>query len=249
MAAAEFTTHVRTADGWTAPVTVTRKRVRNLNLRVRADGSVTLSIPWRTSAQTVQDFLDRKARWIRERVERRTATPDAAPIPFDGPEAGTLPLWGKLVNAAEAFELDNVPTANDADFGREYVGTSPSDLQTRINTLYRTELARALPDVASQAEKAMGVHASRWQIRRMKTRWGSCTPKTGAIRINSALAAYPPTCLDFVVAHELTHLMEPSHNQRFHMLIDVYCPDNRDIARLLKKSAREVAREREQRIF
>ena len=78
----------------------------------------------------------------------------------------------------------------------------------------------------------------------MKTRWGSCTPKTGAIRINARLAAYPPTCLEMVVTHELVHLMEPSHNTRFHMLLDTYCPRNREALMLLKHGAREIATDR-----
>ena len=87
----------------------------------------------------------------------------------------------------------------------------------------------------------MPVHATRWSVRRMRTRWGSCTPKTGAIRINSALAAYPPECLDYVVTHELMHLLEPSHNARFHVLLDRFYPRNRDVAGLLKRPARDVA--------
>ena len=75
----------------------------------------------------------------------------------------------------------------------------------------------------------------------MKSRWGSCTPATRAIRINTNLAAYPPACLEFVVAHELVHLMEPSHNARFHALLDVYCPRNRETSALLRRSARDVA--------
>lgn len=70
----------------------------------------------------------------------------------------------------------------------------------------------------------------------MKTRWGSCTPKTGAIRINARLAAYPPECLEFVVAHELVHLLEPSHNARFHALLDEFCPGNRHPAKLLREA-------------
>lgn len=259
MAQSEFIAVVRDTDGWSVPVTVTRKRVRNLNLRVHSDGSVTLSIPWRTSAETAQGFLNRKAIWIRKRVERRAAVSDDGPIPLDGPEAGTLPLWGELANAADALGLkkalsnsptplrplgeNRVPAVRETDSNLRRDSIDPSELQARIDAFYRAELARKLPDVVSQVERAMGVHASRWQIRHMKTRWGSCTPKTGAIRINSALAAYPPACLDYVVAHELTHLMEPSHNKRFHMLLDIYCPDNREIAKLLKRSAREVARE------
>lgn len=84
-------------------------------------------------------------------------------------------------------------------------------------------------------EIAMGVAVSRVSVRSMKTRWGSCTPKTGAIRIARELAAYPVECLDMVVAHELVHLLEPSHNHRFHALLDTYCPNNRALSQRLKQ--------------
>ena len=81
----------------------------------------------------------------------------------------------------------------------------------------------------------MGVTVARVSVRSMKTRWGSCTPKTGAIRIARELAAYPVECLDMVVAHELVHLLEPSHNQRFHALLDTCCPNNRALSQRLKQ--------------
>ena len=231
MSQTSFIAYACTLDGWTVPVTVTRKRVRRLNLRVREDGSVALSIPWYTSAATAYDFLERKASWIRERVERREARAEEPLVPIAGADAGTLPLWGHLVDAAEALGLE-------AD---ELSALLPEELQKRIDALYRREVMQMLPGVVARVEATMPVHATRWSVRRMRTRWGSCTPKTGAIRINSALAAYPPKCLDYVVVHELTHLMEPSHNARFHALLDRYCPENRKIAALLKHPAREGA--------
>ena len=233
MPQASFIAHVRTADGWTALVTVTRKRVRNLNLRVHADGSVALSIPWRTSPNTAQDFLDRKADWIRERVERRAAQAKETLVPSTGSHAGTLPLWGELADAAKVLGLEK-----QSELG----ALSPDELQARIDALYRQEVVRTLPAVVARIEAPMGIHAIRWSVRCMKTRWGSCTPKTRAIRINSALAAYPPACLDYVVTHELTHLLEPSHNTRFHALLNRFCPSNRESAAILKRPAREVCR-------
>ena len=216
-------------DGRTLPVQVTRKRVRNLNLRVRADGSVALSVPPGASAAAAQDFLDRRAAWIAERMDARERAAEAALVPASGPDAGTLPLWGELVAAADALGIED-PAALPAD-----------ELRRRIDVLYRREVARVLPDLAARIEADMGVAAARWSVRTMKTRWGSCTPRTAAIRINAALAAYPPSCLEYVVAHELAHLMEPSHNRRFHMLLGIYCPDNRTAAAVLKRPAREVA--------
>ena len=188
------------------PVEVERRRVRRLNLRVRADGSAHLSVPWRATLEQAQRFLDEHEAWLRAHVARRE---QAAGEVADG----LVPLWGHLVPLPE--------------------GTSTDEL-------WREALAGRLPEVAARMEAALGVRASGWQLRDMSTRWGSCTPRTGKIRVNVRLAAYPPTCLDYVVAHELTHLLEPSHNARFHELLARAYPDERSARALLRRSPRET---------
>lgn len=214
-------------DGLEIPVSVVRKRVKNLNLRVRADGTVTLSIPQHLPLARAREFLDRKGDWIAERVRRnieRRPSPD-----FAGEPPNRIPLWGKLV------PRDSVQANSGQDVGGQGAPGQTTMDQAALDELYRTEVLRALPGIVERMEARIGVHAARWSVRVMKTRWGSCTPKTGAIRINARLAAYPPECLEFVVAHELVHLLEPSHNARFHALLDEFCPDNRGIARRLKQ--------------
>ena len=230
-------------DGLEIPVSVVRKRVKNLNLRVRADGTVMLSIPQHLPLARAQEFLERKGSWIAERVRRnieRKPSPD-----FAGELPNRIPLWGKLV-PRDSVQANPGQTASSRNAGGQGVGSSAIPGQdavgqavpgrTVIDELYRTEVLRALPNVVKRMETRIGVHAARWSARVMKTRWGSCTPKTGAIRINARLAAYPPECLEFVVAHELVHLLEPSHNARFHALLDEFCPDNRHLAKLLKEA-------------
>lgn len=224
-------------DGLEIPVSVVRKRVKNLNLRVRADGTVTLSIPQHLPLARAQEFLERKGSRIAERVRRnieRRPSPD-----FAGELPNRIPLWGKLVprdsvQANSGQDVGGQGAGGRAIPGQGAPGQTTID-QAALDELYRTEVLRALPDVVERMEARIGVHATRWSVRVMKTRWGSCTPKTGAIRINARLAAYPPECLEFVVAHELVHLLEPSHNARFHTLLDEFCPDNRGIARRLKQ--------------
>ena len=131
-----------------------------------------------------------------------------------GPGDGGVPLWGRLATLPEG---------------------------TDVAELYRAEVARALPEVVVRMEAASGLHATGWQLRDMRTRWGSCTPATGRIRVNTRLAAYPPTCLDYVVAHELTHLAEASHNKRFHSLLAAIYPDEARARALLRRDAREIA--------
>lgn len=219
-------------DGLEIPVSVVRKRVKNLNLRVRADGTVTLSIPQHLPLARAREFLDRKGDWIAERVRRnieRRPSPDLA-----GELPDRIPLWGKLV-PRDSVQANSGQAASDRDAsGQGAPGQTTID-QAALDELYRTEVLRALPDIVERMEARIGVHAARWSVRVMKTRWGSCTPKTGTIRINARLAAYPTECLEFVVAHELVHLLEPSHNARFHALLDEFCPDNRGIARRLKQ--------------
>lgn len=235
-------------DGLEIPVSVVRKRVKNLNLRVRADGTVTLSIPQHLPLARAREFLDRKGEWIAERVRcniERRPSPDLA-----GELPDRIPLWGKLVPRDSVQANSGQDVGGQGAGGRAIPGQAASGRdaggqgapgqttidQAALDELYRTEVLRALPDVAERMEARIGVHATRWSARVMKTRWGSCTPKTGAIRINARLAAYPPECLEFVVAHELLHLLEPSHNARFRTLLDEFCPDNRHPAKLLREA-------------
>lgn len=235
-------------DGLEIPVSVVRKRVKNLNLRVRADGAVTLSIPQHLPLARAHEFLERRGNWIAERVHRNIERRPS--LDFVGELPDRIPLWGKLVpldtdqanrgqesggQAAPGQASVNQVAPGQAAPGRTAPGRTAID-QIAIDELYRTEVLRALPDVAKCMEARIGVHATRWSVRTMKTRWGSCTPKTGAIRINARLAAYPAECLEFVVAHELVHLLEPSHNARFHALLDEFFPDNRRLAKLLRKA-------------
>lgn len=187
-------------------VEVERRRVRNLNLRVRPDGSAHLSIPSRATLEDARRFLATHEVWLLEHVRRRT---EAA-----APDDGLVPLWGRLVPRPDGIPDDG---------------------------LYRDEMARRLPGVVSRMEAATGLRASAWQLRAMKSRWGSCTPGTARIRINVRLAAYPPECLDYVVAHELTHLAEPTHDARFHALLARAFPDERGARAILRQDARALA--------
>ena len=186
-------------------VEVERKRVRRINLRVRPDGTVHMSVPWHVGREVAQVFLDEHKTWLEQALARCAKRAEAK---ARSAQEGTVRLWGKPTE---------LPEGGDAA------------------ALYRDEVARALPDAVKRMEAATGQHASGWQLRDMKTRWGSCTPKTGRIRINIRLAAYDPVCLDYVVAHELTHLAEPSHNARFHALLHAAFPQDREARALLRQ--------------
>lgn len=135
----------------------------------------------------------------------------------------------------KSLKPEQIPVSRWALWGVEQPACSEIQTLADLDKRYRPELERALPEVVARMEPLVGVHASGWQLRAMSSRWGSCTVQTKKIRINVRLAAYPPECLDYVVAHELTHLLEPSHNARFHELLQRVIPNEREIRAILRK--------------
>lgn len=81
----------------------------------------------------------------------------------------------------------------------------------------------------------MGVKVGRVFVQRMKTKWGSCNPSSGAIRLNTELAKKPPECLEYIVVHEMAHLLEPTHNTRFISLMDLFLPHWRHLRDVLNQ--------------
>ncbi len=90
---------------------------------------------------------------------------------------------------------------------------------------WREVVSACVPPLVEAWEPIMGVKAGKLAYRNMKSRWGSCQPATGRICINVRLALYPPECLEYVVVHELCHLLERGHGPKFHALMDRFMPD------------------------
>jgi predicted metal-dependent hydrolase len=103
-------------------------------------------------------------------------------------------------------------------------GTSEEKRQAIIAGWYRRQLKEAATGLIARWEAILGVQAGRVFVQRMKTRWGSCNPDSRAIRLNTELAKKPVQCLEYIVAHELTHLLERHHNARFKTLLDAHLP-------------------------
>ena len=180
-------------------------------------------------------------------VERKAVRRINLRVRPDGTARMSVP-WAMGREAAEAFLAEHAEWLEravarsaqrnaEAAEGAFALWGRPAELPVgaRAAELWRDELERALPGAVARMELATGLHAAGWQLRDMKTRWGSCTPGTGRIRINVRLAAYDPLCLDYVVAHELTHLAEPSHNARFHALLRAAFPQEAEARARLRR--------------
>jgi predicted metal-dependent hydrolase len=111
-----------------------------------------------------------------------------------------------------------------------------ANIQQRAKILYdwyREQLRTLLPTLLEKWQIALGVTASDWGIKKMKTRWGTCNIRARRVWINLELAKKPIECLEYIVVHELLHLVERRHSERFHALMDKYLPTWRSVRELL----------------
>ncbi|KUK55632.1 MAG: Uncharacterized protein XD77_0359 [Marinimicrobia bacterium 46_47] len=113
-------------------------------------------------------------------------------------------------------------------------GMDRDERKVLLEDWYRRQLKKVIPDFISHWEPVLGVHVKEWRVKKMKTRWGSCNIQAQRIWLNLELAQRPPKCLEYIVVHEMTHLLERYHNARFYRLMDSWMPDWRDYKELLK---------------
>ena len=202
-------------------VLLTRKAVKNINLRVRAsDAMVTVSAPRRVSLSLIESFVASRRAWIeahQARLLQRQKTAPQAVVTRDG---ASLLLWGE--KAVLRINSDEAAEAGYLDI--QVRSTSSDAVSVGLDKVLRGLLIREIRQMASVWEPKIAA-AGPYRIRKMKSRWGSCNTRSGAITVNLALVHYPKSCLEYVLVHELTHLLEPSHNRRFHSLVEGFMPD------------------------
>ena len=114
-------------------------------------------------------------------------------------------------------------------------GTGPARKQEILDAWYREQIRQAVPDLLAKWEPLIGEKAGRLFLQQMKTRWGGCNPTTRNIRLNTELAKKPPECLEYIVVHELLHMLERKHNDRFVALMSEHLPQWRYYQDLLSR--------------
>ena len=93
-----------------------------------------------------------------------------------------------------------------------------------LNKFYRLELKKQIPSLSEKWEKITGIDVNEFRIKKMKTKWGSCTPEHNRIWLNLELAKKPLQCLEYVLVHEMTHIIEKNHTKKFKLLMDSFMP-------------------------
>ena len=217
-------------------IEVVRKNIRNIHLKVcPPNGHVRISAPLRMNLDVIRSFAISRVHWVRKHQQRMRERPQSMPLEYVDGESHFL--WGSpcLLQVRETRASAKVELIGGRLLLDVRAGTKSRKKRALLDEWYRARLMEALPELTRKWERLTGVKAGRLSVRRMKTRWGSCNTRTGHIRLNTELAKKRPACLEYVLVHELVHVLEPSHNHRFKALMDGFMPEWRSWRAELKK--------------
>ncbi|NLK99465.1 MAG: M48 family metallopeptidase [Clostridiales bacterium] len=210
-------------------IEVVRKKIKNMYLKVSAhDGKVSVSAPLRTKDEVIINFVRSKIDWIEKKKIKYEKTCMQNQLNYVDGE--THYVWGKpyilKINYDSRGRIDLVD--NKLIIATD-IHSSKEQRERLLMNWYRQQLEERLPKLFEKWEAIIGVKASKVTIRNMKSRWGSCNTRDNRISINLQLSKKPQICLEYVVVHELVHILEPSHNSVFKGYMDSFLPNWRKI--------------------
>lgn len=207
---------------------LTRKAVKNINIRVRADGSVGVSAGRQVPQGEIESILQQKAAFLLQALDHFAAQP-VRPDPGDYGPGAVVYLLGKphgvvlaqgMHNGVEETEENVILTVKD-----------PQDPVLRTKTM-EAFLSRRCLEVTEQlcrhiqpAMVPLGVPLPEIKVRSMTSRWGTCKPSAGRITFARQLVGAPLVCVEYVVCHELVHFLHPNHSKAFYTCLAAFLPD------------------------
>lgn len=210
-------------------IALTRKQVKHVHLSVHPpNGRVTMVVPQATRLAAARAYAISKLRWIRDQREKLRTQPRELPRAFVTRESHYL--WGRryLLTVQEIDTKPSVVAKNQRLVMTVRPGASASKRAEVMHEWHKSLMHAAVKPLLSKWETKIGVKASAYFLQRMKTKWGACNPRARNIRLNTELVKKPRDLLEYVIVHELMHLIEPRHSDRFMALMDRHYPHWRD---------------------
>jgi hypothetical protein len=210
-------------------ISVTRKDIKNVHLSVHPpEGRVTLVAPTSTRLEVARAYAISRLGWIREQQNKLEAQARESPRQFVERESHYV--WGRrylmVVN-----HLDSKPSVV-LDHKRITLTVRPgSEAHKRAQVLHewqKLQLHAVVPMLIEKWERKLGVRVAGYYLQRMKTKWGSCNHRAGNIRLNTELVKKPKDLLEYVIVHEMVHLLEPTHSERFISILSEHFPTWRE---------------------
>lgn len=210
-----------------------RKNIKNVHLRVYPPtGIVRISAPTSLPIDSIERIIERKLSWIREQ-QSKSVRMQSPPRFVSGERhefaGASYPLYvfntsGRphlVLSENKTFEM-NVP-----------VNSTIEQREKLMDAWYRNQLKELASPIFEKWQQILGVTPAQWRIKKMKTRWGSCNVVDARIWLSLELVKKPPHCIEYVIVHELAHLIERGHGKRFVSVMDKHLPNWRKIKREL----------------
>lgn len=232
------TRKVETACG-TIEFTFERKKIKNINLRIRRDGSVYVSAPQRVPVKAVESFVVSKSDYIRNAVLHFSQV-KAEKTEMQYASGENVTLLGRKMQIR--VEKDSKEFAA-CDGIYVYIHIKNPDYYNRRKNLFNSWLDEqcltVFDEIMHEVHKKFApynIAFPQLKIRSMTSRWGSCQPFKGVITLNKKLIEAPENCIEYVVFHEFCHFIHPDHSKQFYSLLQAMLPDWRDCKRILEES-------------
>lgn len=210
-------------------IAVTRKDIKHVHLSVHPpSGRVTLVAPKETRPEVARAYAASKLGWIRDQQARLRGQARETPRQFVERESHYL--WGRryLLSVSAAETKPSVHLSHRRITLTARPGSSRVKREAVMQEWHRSLLHQAVPELIRKWEPKLGVEVASYFLQRMKTKWGGCNPPARSIRLNTELVKKPKDLLEYVVVHEMLHLLEPTHSERFIALLSKHHPSWRE---------------------
>ncbi|MEA5551792.1 SprT family zinc-dependent metalloprotease [Anabaena cylindrica UHCC 0172] len=208
-------------------IDIARKDIKNLHLGVYPpDGRVRIATPLHIDDESVRLFAISKLAWIKKHQTNFQAQERESPREFVSGESHYFQGKSYLLNVIYSHVNPKVEISNNTHIDL-YVkaGSNEAQRQQVMMSWYRQQLKQNIPPLIAKWEPSMSVNVNDWGVKLMKTKWGTCNIEAKRIWLNLELAKKHPHCLEYVVVHEMVHLLERNHGERFVALMNKFLPN------------------------
>ena len=206
-------------------VDVVLKDIKNVHLSVYPPtGRVRISAPHRMKLDTIRLFAISKLSWIKQQQKKLREQERETPREYLDRESHYV--WGKryLLKLIEEPSAPRIELKHNKLILRVNQGANHDRKDDVVARWYREQIKAAVPTLIAKWEPTVAVNVQRVFVQKMKTKWGSCNPASRSVRLNTDLAKKPRECLEYIVVHEMVHMLEPTHNAHFLALMDQLIP-------------------------
>ena len=206
-------------------IDVEQKDIKNIHLSVYPpNGKVKIAAPERMELDTIRVFAISKLQWIKKQQKVFINQPRETPREYLSKESHYFQGKRYLLDVIEHNDIPKVVLKHSKIELYIKPNTTTEKKKEILNQWYRTELKKKIPGLIEKWENKIGVQSNEFGIKKMRTKWGTCNIEAKRIWLNLELAKKPVECLEYIVVHELVHLLERSHNERFVKLMNEFMP-------------------------